>query len=394
MQRKPSFLNLPDVDAIVDFGLSYVKLDKASLPPVRGGEGVLLLLERRKLGDPGAWYHTVFAHRGIAFSFGPFLAYVLYCVIVVYYCMTNFVTSKTNLNTLTGYVENEYSGLWIMTMESMGSAGFAMFLLLSFRVNSSYDRWWEGRKLWGSMINRTRDFSRQVVGYIGPHDPKLASRMVSFIACFAICFKYHLRGEKDMPELVDILGEEETKKCAAAIHSPNYILQRITTMLAEALRRDYIGRPNMIMMDGNLTEYEDIAGACERILKTPMPFAYVVHMRRFMLIWLGALPFSLVKNAWWGTIPVCAVIAYAIIGFEAIGVEIESPFGHGATLCIVFDFSKRLGQHSFTDVPASSSSAQISTTCLSIPYATISKCTWKRFAVGSIPVLGRSKTIL
>lgn len=81
-------------------------------------------------------------------------------------------------------------------------------------------------------------------------------------------------------------------------------------------------------LDANLTQYEDDLGACERILKTKMPFAYIIHLRFFLVIWLLALPFVLVAKLQWGAIPLSMAIYVALVGLEMIGVEIENPFGH------------------------------------------------------------------
>lgn len=145
---------------------------------------------------------------------------------------------------------------------------------------------------------------------------------------YAIACKRHLRFERELTELKDVLPASDLEDITKAGHMPSFVLHRLTKLLYEARRLNYISDIQLQMLDANLTDYEDEIGACERILKTPMPFAYVVHLRTFLFIWLAALPFGVVKNCRWGTIPVCCVAAYSLMGFEDIGVEIENPFGH------------------------------------------------------------------
>jgi putative membrane protein len=207
--------------------------------------------------------------------------------------------------------------------------GSALFFLMVFRTNASYDRWWEGRKKWGMIINRTRDFARQSSGFI--KDPILTDRMIRWTIAFAVCTKRHLRFERELTELKHILGEQEVEEIQAAVHMPLQCLERLTQYMVQAREDPKESRVTdivMTAMDANLTDFEDELGACERILKTPFPFAYVVHLRSFMVLWLYALPFALVSTCTWITIPTVTIVAYALMGIETIGVEIENPFGH------------------------------------------------------------------
>ena len=211
----------------------------------------------------------------------------------------------------------------------VAAVGGALFFLMVFRTNASYDRWWEGRKKWGMIINRTRDFARQSVGFVDEY--YLVDNMVRWTVAFAICTKRHLRFERKLDELEGRLAPEEIARIQEAKHMPLYCLERLSTycrLARESPRNKLVTDIVFIAMDHNLTQFEDELGACERILKTPFPYAYVVHLRTFMTLWLAALPFALLGVCGWLTIPTVACVAYALLGIETIGVEIENPFGH------------------------------------------------------------------
>ena len=102
----------------------------------------------------------------------------------------------------------------------------------------------------------------------------------------------------------------------------------LTNYIQEAYAAGKISDHVLTLMDANLTTYQDTLGGCERIKKTPIPVAFVVHMRAFMILWLVSLPLTLAESMGWSTIAVCFVVDFAILGIDAMSVEIENPFGH------------------------------------------------------------------
>merc|ERR1712039_780276 len=182
------------------------------------------------------------------------------------------------------------------------------------------------------MINRTRDLARQAVAHI--KDFEHVDKVIRYTIAFAIAMKHHLRFEKgphSMPELreLSILPDREALKVESAEHMPVHILDILSRVIVSAKDRGFIGEYTMMTLDENLRQYEDELGACERILKTKQPFGYIVHLRTFLILWLLALPFALVGKCGWFTVIPCVLIAYALVGLDAIGVEVENPFGHG-----------------------------------------------------------------
>lgn len=205
-----------------------------------------------------------------------------------------------------------------------GIVGTALGLLLVFRTNSAYDRFWEGRKKWGMIINRTRDFARQ--GLVWMDDVKANENVVRMTIAFAYACRSHLRGHRDLEDVDDLLSSRELANAEKAGHQPMFFASEMTKIVREAQRAKRIDAFDAMQMNRNVTQLVDELGACERIKKTPIPFSYVMHLRRFIVLYILTLPFALYDLGWW-MVPSITGITYAFLGIEAIGIDIEDPFG-------------------------------------------------------------------
>mmetsp|Transcript_3713 Transcript_3713/g.6340 ORF Transcript_3713/g.6340 Transcript_3713/m.6340 type:complete len:415 (+) Transcript_3713:78-1322(+) len=223
---------------------------------------------------------------------------------------------------------NDYATEWLPSAVSIPMQPFtlsapALSLLLVFRTNASYGRWWEARKIWGGLLNRSRDFMRQGVTWMAPEDVLLKEQLLRYTTAFAFSLKVHLRGDEIMrDELTGILTPRELEVALDNVHVPNHILRMISAIVAKA-------ELNPIMttqMDENITFFHDVLGKCERILKTPIPLSYTRHTSRFLLTWLLLLPLGIWDSCHWLSIPAEAFIALFLLGIEDIGVQIEEPF--------------------------------------------------------------------
>ena len=204
-------------------------------------------------------------------------------------------------------------------------AGAALGLLLVLRTNAGYERWWEGRKLWGGMVNRCRHLAVVALAY-GPADPAWRQRVIRLVAAFPHAARQGLRGERTLPEVAALLGEEEAARIAAARHMPAAVILAIGGHLRAALDRSGMDRAAFIQADRDLVELLDYVGGCERIRKTPLPRAYVVQIRRFIVLFLAALPFALLKKIEWLTPLVTMFVAYPILALDEIGDALQDPF--------------------------------------------------------------------
>jgi putative membrane protein len=207
--------------------------------------------------------------------------------------------------------------------------GLALGLLLVFRTNASYDRFWEGRKLWGGIVNETRNLARQAVVYLRA-DPALASQVIRWTSALAWAIRHSMHGRPELGPIASQLPVDEVQTITAQQHVPLAVATKLTALLVEARRRDLIDTRVMLAMDQNIQLLVDYFGACERIKNTPLPFAYVVHLRRALILYSITLPLALVKDFGWGTVPATFCVAYTFFGIEEIGVEIENPFGDDA----------------------------------------------------------------
>lgn len=199
--------------------------------------------------------------------------------------------------------------------------GVALGLLLVFRTNASYDRYWEGRKMFGAMVNRTRDLMRQVVVF-APAEQDDARRLIH---AWYVAVVQSLRGETVI-EPYSMLSEAERAALKGATHRSSVILTWISARLAAR----ELPEQRLQSMDANLTALIDALGACERIRKTPIPFAYAQHIKIFVVFFCFTAPFTMAEAMGWYTPVAAALLAFALFGIDEIGVEIEEPFGRDA----------------------------------------------------------------
>jgi len=185
---------------------------------------------------------------------------------------------------------------------------------------------WEGRKLWGSIINESRNLARVVSIHL-KNDHQLASETIRWGIAFAWSTMYQLRKERGLGEVATELPAEEVRLVQASDHPPLAVSRAISQRLLEARDRGLITEYVMVSMDQNVQLMIDYMGACERIRNTQLPFAYMVHLRRALIAYCFTLPFALVNYFGWLTIVVVMLISYTLYGIEEIGVQIEGPFG-------------------------------------------------------------------
>jgi putative membrane protein len=206
-------------------------------------------------------------------------------------------------------------------------AGAALGLLLVLRTNAGYDRWWEARKLWGGIVNQSRNLVISGLSY-GPTDAAWQDELVRWAAVFPHVVRSSLRGEPPSPEVSALLGPEAAAQLAAADHMPSVVAMHLGGLLRDACERMAMDRYAFLQIDRERAMLMDHVGACERILKTPLPRVYAIKIRRFITIFLVTMPLALLhrlSNEWF--VPVMTMlVAYPLISLDQIGVELENPF--------------------------------------------------------------------
>lgn len=203
-------------------------------------------------------------------------------------------------------------------------------LLLVFRTNTAYDRFWEGRKAWGKLVNDTRNLARQiwvVISEKSERDRADKIEALHLLVAFSVAMKTHLRQETLGSEIETLILPEHFIRLKGIQNPPLRVAFWIGDYLQHQYQRDRIKIHQLTEMQNLLNGLVDCLGACERILKTPMPVAYAIHLKQLLLLYCLSLPFQVVENLVWWTAPVVVLISFTLFGIEAIGIEIENPFG-------------------------------------------------------------------
>jgi len=204
--------------------------------------------------------------------------------------------------------------------------GVVLSILLSFRTNSAYDRWWEGRKLWGSLVNNSRNLAIYLHSALPDNDTDSRSYLANRISNFAIALKEHLRKGTHVDELM-MLSAQEKEKYNGKAHIPNYIAYEIVQRIQDVYNAGHISMADHINIKSHSQELLNISGACERIKKTPIPFSYNVYLKLFITFYAVGLPFALIPVFGYWSILLVAFVFFAFIGIELMAEEIEDPFG-------------------------------------------------------------------
>lgn len=204
--------------------------------------------------------------------------------------------------------------------------GVVLSILLSFRTNSAYDRWWEGRKKWGELVNNSRNLAVYIHSAF-PNDDEESRRYLAVrIANFAIALKEHLRKGVQVNELV-MITPEEIEKYNSKNHVPNYIAYEIAQRVQDVYNAGKISMADHLNIKVHTQELLNISGSCERIKKTPIPFSYNVYIKIFISVYSLGVPFALIPLFGYLSILLVAFLFFAFYGLELMAEEIEDPFG-------------------------------------------------------------------
>ncbi len=197
--------------------------------------------------------------------------------------------------------------------------GFVISLLLVFRTNTAYDRWWEGRKLWGALTNSSRNFAIKLQAIIKQEEDKHFFRLM--IPNYAFALKHHLRENENFTDLDPVLDLKKN------YHLPNQIACKIFERMQLLQEQGKFSAEQMWLLNEEFRSLTDICGGCERIKNTPIPFTYSVFIKKFIFYYVVTLPFGWTFSLGYFIVPVIMFILYAFASLELIAEEIENPFG-------------------------------------------------------------------
>lgn len=201
--------------------------------------------------------------------------------------------------------------------------GLVLGLLLVFRTNTANDRWWEGRKLWGQLVNDSRNLAIKIQTCVQA-EAQDKRELAAHLADFAVALKEHLRRGVRLQSLPSFAGDRADPE-----HVPAYIAQTIYDRIERWRKTEQLGGFELLFLDQHASALMNICGGCERIRKTPIPASYRTFIRQSIAIYLATLPWGIVDLLHWWTIPVALCVGYFMIGIEVIAEDVEEPFGYG-----------------------------------------------------------------
>ena len=261
--------------------------------------------------NPKEWFTFIFRfHKADTFrTLLPLIIGIsIYSGIIVYFIQDYFHLSDSH------HLKN------ITIMHSM--LGFVISLLLVFRTNTAYDRWWEGRKQWGALVNNSRNLALKLSAILELKEDKLFFKKA--IPYYAQALNLHLNDEKISQELF----EEFNINIDHKKHKPNQLIKLIMKKIIELRKANKLTDEQLLFINPEISAFTDICGACERIKNTPIPYSYSVFLKKFIFFYVMTLPFGYVFNLGFYTIPVVIFIFYVLASLELIAEEIEEPFGN------------------------------------------------------------------
>jgi len=211
-----------------------------------------------------------------------------------------------------------------ISIGAMGIFGVALSLFLGFRNNAAYDRWWEARKLWGSMIADVRNLGRHMYVFVGKGEEREV--ILAYAVAFAHLHRGFLRGVDVQPEVTGWVGEESAASMIGKQNPADAALRAIAHRIGALIKKDAISGFGQMTISQTLSSLAFAQAGCERILTTPLPFVYSLLVRRTTYLYCWLLPFALIDSTGWFAPIFAAVVAYVFFGLQAVTNELELPF--------------------------------------------------------------------
>lgn len=261
--------------------------------------------------NPKEWLSFIFRfHKGDTFrKLIPTMAFIgAYSAFVAFLEIHYFQLAENH------HVKN------VTVMHTM--LGFVISLLLVFRTNTAYDRWWEGRKVWGALVNNSRNLALKLAVMLKEKEDKDILRKL--IPAYASVLNLHLKNTDISHELFD----DATLSAEHYSHKPNQIAKTIMAKINELYLAGKISGEQLIILNAEVQSFTDICGVCERIKNTPIPYSYSAFIKKFIFAYVITLPFGYVFQLGYYVVPVVVFIFYVLASLELIAEEIEDPFGN------------------------------------------------------------------
>lgn len=254
--------------------------------------------------NPKDWFGLIFKfHKSDTFRK---LFWVIICLIGYSFAMA--------------YLEIEVWQLQFKSSAALHSIlGFVLSILLVFRTNTAYDRWWEARKHWGTLINNSRSLQIKIGALISDKTNANYIELLEWMKLYPKVLAFHLRGKKS--------GHKSIPK---DIHEPNFVYQQLLASILKMKEEGLLNDTQLLWINAELLCYTDVCGSCERIRNTPIPYSYSLFLKKFIFIYIITMPYGFIKEFEYGIVLVVTFVFYVLASLELIAEEIENPFGEDA----------------------------------------------------------------
>ena len=203
--------------------------------------------------------------------------------------------------------------------------GFVLSMLLVFRTNTAYDRWWEGRKLLGKMVNDSRNLAIKLHAILPEDDKENRDFFKKYLCFFPHLLSRHLSKQSTKMELAQDQQHTEVEQLP---HPPNALIWRIQNQVQKLYREGVITGDQLIILDTQLSGFLDVCGGCERIKNTPIPYSYSSFTKKFIVIYVITLPIAYAMSIGYMMTFLTVFVFYVLMSLEVLAEEIEEPFNN------------------------------------------------------------------
>lgn len=228
--------------------------------------------------------------------------------------------------------------------------GFTLSLFLVFRTNTAYDRWWEGRRLWGDLNNAIRNISIHLYSSLPIENEERKSYYSALMHLFSLALKQHLQDKRLHNNHFEIFEEYnpifgDKNEILKINNQPQYIAKLIFLALKADVRHGLFSIHELELFRSELNKFMEVAGGCERIKNTPIPFTYSVFIKKFIFIYVMLFPIVYRTQLFFIIIPVTMFILYVLASIDLIAEEIENPFNGDESDLLLEAIVKNIGKN-------------------------------------------------
>lgn len=204
--------------------------------------------------------------------------------------------------------------------------GIVLGILLVFRTNTAYDRWWEGRKMLSKLGYTWKNVSIKLNAFLKEDDETNRRYFAGLISNHSYSLKEHLRDGLKPEELTEA-EPGMLRNIEKLYHVPNYFLTRFCEKVNHLYKQGTLTDMQFLELTKHVDEISEVVSSCERIHTTPIPFSYAIHLKKFLFAFILILPFGFIHDLGYWCVLIVMLIFYAMVGLDVIGEEIEDPFG-------------------------------------------------------------------